>query len=349
MAHIHPIKGKNGTSHKIEYYVNGKKKYHTISYKENKTIKEIKRIAAELELKAEPPDLNDLTLGQFYEKSLENFEVDLSPESIRSIKNKFKPFLFFAGETIKVNLITHHFIHEYKKWLFERNMEKSEDEEKTKRGVNASLNILRWVFNEGYKQDLIKNKIFDKVTFLRAQEYIADFLTKSEARMLYKHLPARKEDKFFYVVLKYTGMRRNEVLLLKEKDMDIVNDLIILRHRKNKKPITKPMHLVVKKILMKWEILTGDKERKLFTFHHESITKIFRRALNEAGLEDKKAAVHILRHTYGTRIMETYQNDLDSGERLTQELLGHKNIKSTRRYTHLVRKILKDKHSKVKF
>ncbi len=348
MAFIRQRKGKKGTSYYIEYYIDGKKYTHTISYKENKTLKEVKRIAAELELKAQPPDFDNLTIKQFFDICLQNMESNIDENTSKNLKKIIQMFLLFSGESIKVNLINHNYIDEYKDWLYKKRKENSIDIEKTKRGINTDLSFIRWIFNYGYRKDFIKNKIFEKVDFFKTQEYVPDFLTKNESRKLYKNLPKTKI-RLYFIILKYTGMRRIEVLRLQGKNIDLENGLILLEKHKNRRPTMKPIHPTLKRIFISWKVLSGDQEQKLFDYHKNTITLMFRRALVKAGLGHKKASVHIMRHTYATRIIEHHQDDFDKGERLAQELLDHTNRKSTKIYTHIVKKVLQQQQSKVKF
>ena len=348
MAFIRQRKGKKGTSYYIEYYIDGKKYTHTISYKENKTLKEVKLIAAELELKAQPPDLNDLTVKEFFDACLKKLENNIGEDSLYITKVYLKQFILFSGESLKVNLITHNYIDEYKDWLYARKKEKSTDNEKTKRGINVNLKFIKHVFNYGYKKDLIKNKVFDKVDFYKTQKYVADFLTKQEARKLYKCLP-KTRIRILYIVLKYTGMRKIEVLRIKEKNIDLKNDFIILERHKNNLPTKKPIHPVLKRILISWNVLSGNKEENLFNFNKSYVSNCVRRSLIKAGLGHKKSSAHIMRHTYATRIIAHHQNDFDKGERLAQELLDHTDRRSTKIYTHLVKEMIKNEQKKIKF
>ena len=67
----------------------------------------------------------------------------------------------------------------------------------------------------------------------------------------------------------------------------------------------------------------------------DTLTEYFRRAMNKAGI-DKAVAVHILRHSAATALLESGANI-----REVQEWLGYASITTTEIYTHVQQERIK--------
>jgi site-specific recombinase XerD len=64
--------------------------------------------------------------------------------------------------------------------------------------------------------------------------------------------------------------------------------------------------------------------------HESGLQKALKQAVREAGIQ-KKVGCHTFRHSFATHLL---QNSYDI--RTVQELLGHKDVKTTMIYTHVL-------------
>ncbi|MDP3042040.1 MAG: site-specific integrase [Candidatus Omnitrophota bacterium] len=132
------------------------------------------------------------------------------------------------------------------------------------------------------------------------------------------------------VVALNTGMRKSEILNLKWHDIDFKGDIIYLLKTKNNNKREIPMNDAVKTALIKVKrhpesqyIFCGKNGKPM-----QNIRKSFFTALKKAGIINFR--FHDLRHTFASQLV-TFGVDLNT----VRELLGHKSLEMTLRYSHL--------------
>lgn len=350
MAHIQKIKRKKGISHQVHYVVDGV--HHTKYFPACIPYQEVKRFAKEMDASANNTQLKLILkkvtlaeLSDIYAKGRAN-EVNPWREMI-SIKSLIK----CLGADFQISSIDHYKIHRYRDWLLSMRIEGIDIEDyaamhRVRRGVNKELCFLRVVFRWAYKNDLITTPVFDKVTMLKSSMPIPDVLSKEEDRAFYKAIRSIGDRTFrlAYWILKYTGLRRSELVALRWRDIDIRNGYIKLTQTKNMDEEILPIHHRLLRVL-RW-IRREKASNKVIPYKKDRLTRNFRRAMTMAGLK-KKSPMHILRHSLGARIIE---HDLsDDGERVAQEILRHKTRSMTRHYTRIAKEGLKGKLSEINF
>lgn len=139
-----------------------------------------------------------------------------------------------------------------------------------------------------------------------------------------------------------TGFRKNEILQLKWEDIDLKEKKITLKHTKNNEIRTVPVNDTLYRELVK---LTRHPESE-YVFCDKNgipygeVKKSFGNALSVAKIKDFR--FHDLRHTFASHLV---MRGCDL--RTVQQLMGHKDIRMTMRYSHLSRAHLQEAVSKL--
>jgi len=276
-----------------------------------------------------------LTLTLFIEhyKQTRRNEIDLR-------RNLFalRSFLEFADGETPISQIDHNSLHQYRDWLLEKRLNASEelralDQERVqriRRGVNKELINLRVVFNWAFKKEIMHQNIFDKVDFLPASPSNRQALNRKELQAYYEALP-KTRIRLVFQVLRFTGLRRSEIVRLTRGDIDFERRLINIPATKNRElNVPFPLHPELYKILSEWGVPQMEPGERIAPYHVDAISRMFRRALVKAGLKGKSSPVHIMRHTYVTRILKETKNIF-----LAQKAARHSSVNTTKIYEHL--------------
>ena len=161
------------------------------------------------------------------------------------------------------------------------------------------------------------------------------FLSEPEFRALVENCAKSKYHLLYNaaVIAIYTGMRYSEQMRLSWADVDITHEVIRLEETKNGERRTVPM---VGEALMAIDEMAKQKHKlddllfpgALNPHQPADVRKFFEIAREAAGIKDLRW--HDLRHTCASYAVM-------SGASLVEvaELLGHKDLQTTRRYSHL--------------
>ncbi len=207
------------------------------------------------------------------------------------------------------------------------------DAGKSSSTVNVYLNSILFLYREVLK---VAGKV--DVKFGKREQRLPVVLSHGEiVRMLegtvnFKH-------RVMLAVAYGAGLRVSEVVGLRVRDLDFEGGLITVRQGKgNKDRVTVLPSMVVgdvRRLIARREagdlVFESSWGGKLST---RSAQKVFEQALGRAGIH-VVATFHSLRHSFATHLLE---HGVDV--RYVQELLGHSNIRTTQRYTHVSRKAI---------
>lgn len=191
---------------------------------------------------------------------------------------------------------------------------------------------------------------FEKVQFATAIEIeqikrpkkahrLPVILSLSEVDRLFRSVDNLKHVAVLYTIYS-SGLRLNELLTLKIADIYWDRNQIIVRGGKGKKDRSVMLSARLKELLVfyfdqykpKYWLFEGQREDTPYAA--TSVQQIVKRAAKKAKIH-RQVTPHTLRHCFATHLL-----DQGTDERFIQELLGHKDIKTTLIYTHVTNKSL---------
>jgi integrase len=273
------------------------------------------------------------TLGELTEKYTVNYRTQAS------FKNAKKRYLenfkgYFGKDTLLAN-IRYVNLETYRNHLRQKSITiKRENKEiirglRTDAAVNREMSCLHHIFTKAVEWEMMERSPFErgKSLILKENNKRLRFLKEEEIPTLLNACPEYLRR--IVVCAINTGMRRGEILSLKWDQ--VRNGFIYLSKTKTNEsrqiPINDDLELMFKKI-RKDQHLTS---KHVFTYKGEQVQetkRLFKTALKRAGIQDFR--FHDLRHTFASMVL------LKGGSlKDIQELLGHKTMTMTLRYSHL--------------
>jgi site-specific recombinase XerD len=195
--------------------------------------------------------------------------------------------------------------------------------------TNGLVSAIVFYFSYIYKRKI------DRTFIVRAktESKLPDVLSPEEVVKILNTIDNLKH-KNMIALLYASGLRRSEMLNLKILDIDISRNVITVREGKGKKDRQTLIATTFKELLQNYFLQYQPKEY-LFEgatggrYSATSLEKVVKRAVQKSGVK-KRVSPHTFRHSFATHLLE---NSVDI--RFIQELLGHSNIKTTERYTHV--------------
>jgi site-specific recombinase XerD len=183
----------------------------------------------------------------------------------------------------------------------------------------------------------------------KKQEALPDVLTLGELERLLaqpnradiweRHFPGKPErDRLLLALMAYGGLRRSELVGLDWDDVDLSRRLLRVRKAKGGRQRTIPIHPALAPLFAEYyatrvplaeqAVFVGVQGKRL---HYTQLGQTFRRYVEAAGVNERKRVTpHTLRHVFASELLHAGAN-----LRQIQELLGHKHLDSTQRYTRV--------------
>jgi integrase/recombinase XerC len=223
--------------------------------------------------------------------------------------------------------------------------------------VHRKISCLRVFFRYLRKEGIIKNDPLEKVVLPKRKKSLPVFIEEEALTELLDNFSfgdgfAGIRNRTIIEFLYLTGMRRSELIGLKDNDVDLSEGSVKVTGKRNKQriiPLVKPfIKRLEEYIKVRNENIQTEKNGWFFItnsgnkLYDKYVYNTVNSYLAMVTTIEKKSP-HVLRHTFATHMLNRGA-DLNS----IKELLGHANLSATQIYTHntfeKLKKVYKQAH-----
>ena len=284
------------------------------------------------------------------------FEKNYSSNTLNAYKRdliQYNKFVAEYNDKLKIEEVNYKIIRSWIVTMVNNNI--------SNRSINRKVSSLKSFYNFLIKTETINSSPLKAHTPLKQSKKIqvpfsqdeinslldSDFFTNDYRGILQKTIIA-----FFY----FTGVRRIELITLKESDVNIESSTVKIMGKRSKERIIPILPKLKKAIIFFNEIK--------FKFHNQTSSDYFFISKNGKQLSEKfvyrtvneyfklvspkiKKAPHVLRHSFATHLINEGA-DINS----VKELLGHTSLSATQVYSHTsmerIKEVFKNSHPRAK-
>jgi integrase len=212
---------------------------------------------------------------------------------------------------------------------------------KTKYGAKHHYNNLRAAFNKAIFWGYLEENPLKKFRLPKIPQSFPAFINSIELNSIIEK--TKNDDlKDFFLMGYHSGMRRDEIRLLKWSSINLKDRIIIVSNSttfttKSKKerviPINDTLFNMLKNRLPKIININGDEyifqKCQGIPFHPDYVTKQFKKVVRDLGMNEK-IHLHSLRHSTASNMAQA-----NVSLYIIKEILGHQDISTTAQYSHL--------------
>ncbi len=222
--------------------------------------------------------------------------------------------------------------------------------------VCLKLSAVKSFYRYALRKKVIKKDPAHGVTGPKKQKVLPAFLKEAEAEMLFDGLEWDMDNikevraRTLLLLLYSTGIRRSEVITLRDKDVDMVACERKVTGKRRKQRLV-PMGSEIIQALTQYQAMrdteTPATDNSGALFRNDKggqmtpvqVYNTVRHWLSKVTTQ-KKRSPHVLRHSFATAMLN---NDAKLGS--VQKLLGHESLETTQIYTHVTFEELKRTYS----
>lgn len=265
-----------------------------------------------------------------------NHEKKYSPFTLTAYKNDLESFQIFCKKEYNEKNISKLPYTIIRSWIVSM-----VDSDIANRSINRKVSSLKSYFNYLVKTEQISQNPLHKHQSLKISKKVNIPFSQNE---VYEVLEMFKNDKDFESIrdkliielLYTTGMRRSELIGLKNSSVDLSQNTVKVTGKRNKErqiPLLGSVIKTIKNYQIQRNIVGSNTNYFLITkkgkkMYPTLVYRIINGYFSKVSLKVKKSP-HVIRHSFATHLLNEGA-DLNS----VKELLGHSSLASTQVYTH---------------
>ena len=279
-------------------------------------------------------------------------EKRYSPHTVRSYLNDLDQFYAFLSSLGLPEDPVSATSHDIRAWIVSML-----DNNYSTVSVHRKISCLRVFYRYMRKEGILKSDPLEKVVLPKRKKTLPVFIEEEALTRLLDNYSfgdgfAGIRNRTIIEILYLTGMRRSELVGLRDNDVDLAEGSVKVTGKRNKQriiPLLKPFLARLQEYIKVrndnvetlnngWFFIT-DKGNKLYDKYVYNTVNSYLAMVTTI----EKKSPHILRHTFATHMLNRGA-DLNS----IKELLGHANLSATQIYTHItfekLKKVYKQSH-----
>lgn len=227
------------------------------------------------------------------------------------------------------------------------------------RSVQRKISAIKSFFKFLLKRQIISTNPVAQIKVPKAPARLPVFLEQHQSEKLFTEVNYPEgwdglNHRLILELLYQTGMRRAELIGLKETDVDLFrNELVVLGKRNKERviPIGADLVQMVRDYLKEKQQIINCGHKNLLTLesgkplYENYVYRVVNRYLGQDITTLSKKSPHVMRHTFATHLTHN-----GAGINAIKELLGHSSLAATQIYTHSniehLKKIYQQAHPK---